>query len=206
VLFRSQRAPARALMGPERNTHRAQSRQRLIGPRARESCDVLRQRAAGGSSPAAPGRECVHAVERIEKRADGRRIAMERIDFDHLAASGTPGTLDAPEPAARTHVSALECRRARRWQILRRVSRGSRAHPAYLSWISAWNRGVARCEASEMPRLAGAATGQIKKLAGRTICRSNPLAPDHTSRRMRAERHAPATQTNWNRLDTARAG
>jgi hypothetical protein len=90
---------------------------------------VLRQRAAEGSSPAAPGRECIHAVERIEEGADARRIAMERIDFDHLAANGTPGTLDAPEPAARAYVGALECHRARRWQILRRVSRGSRAHP-----------------------------------------------------------------------------
>ena len=35
-----------------------------------------------------------------------RRIAMERIDFDHLAANGTPGTLDAPEPAARAYVGA----------------------------------------------------------------------------------------------------
>jgi hypothetical protein len=98
---------------------------------------VLRQRAAGGSSPAAPGREWVHAVERIEERADVWRVAMERIDFDHLASNGTPGTLDAPEPAARAHVGALEGSRARRWQILRRVSRGSRAHRAYPSWISA---------------------------------------------------------------------
>jgi hypothetical protein len=55
-------------------------------------------------------------------------------------------------------------------------------------------------------RLADAATGQIKKLTGRTISKSNTLAPDHHTREMPWLMKTIANPTNWNRLDSARAG